>query len=120
MPTYADVDTVSAILQHLHMSELLRHDVDDIFFDMEGPNDIEISRMVPGGQPNNDFTIEGSPEFQQRIQKLLNEYDDIFSFIVKGKAMAVPPMHFTVDTDGWETPANRLPSRHISFENMRH
>ena len=75
--------------------------------DADGPNDIDISRMVTGGQTNNDFTIRGSPEFQQQIRNLLTEYDDIFSFNVKGKAMAIPPMHFTVHTDGWEVPANR-------------
>jgi len=37
--------------------------------------------------------IEGSPEFQKR--SILNEYDDIFSYNVKGKAMC--PMTFAVD-----------------------
>jgi len=72
--------------------------------------------MVTGDQTNNDFMIGGPPEFQQRIRNVLTEYDDIFSFNVKGKSMAVPPMHFTVDMDGWEVPASRLPSRHISVE----
>jgi len=49
---------------------------------------------------------------------LLTEYADISSFNVKGKAMSVPPMEFTVDATRWEAPANRLPSRHISVENM--
>jgi len=62
VPTSVDVDTMSATLQHLHMSELLQHDDDAI--DAEGSNDIDISRMVPGGQTNNDFTIGSSPEFQ--------------------------------------------------------
>jgi len=43
VPAYADVDTMSATLQHLHMSELLQHDDDAI--DTEGPNDVYISRM---------------------------------------------------------------------------
>jgi len=30
--------------------------------------------------------------------------------------MTVPPMHFTVNLDEWEVPANRLPSRHISVD----
>jgi hypothetical protein len=47
--------------------------------------------MVTGGQTNNDFTIGGFPEFQHQIPNLLTDYDDIFCFNVKGKAMAVPP-----------------------------
>ena len=44
--------------------------------------------------------IEGSPEFQKR--SILNEYDDIFSYNVKGKAMY--PMTFAVDNVGcWKT-----------------
>jgi len=82
------------------MSELLQHDDDAI--DAERPNGIDISRMVTRGQNNNDFTIGGSPEFQQQIRNLLTEYHDIFSFNVKGKAMDVPPMHFSVHTDGWK------------------
>ena len=69
--------------------------------------------MLPG-QPNEDFTIGGSVDLQQRICALLTNYEDIFSFNVKGKAMSVPPMEFTVDVKRWEALANRLPSRHIS------
>ena len=46
----------------------------------------------------------------------MEEYRDIFSYNVKGKAMQVPPMQFTVFTDQWESNPNRLPSRHISVE----
>jgi hypothetical protein len=53
-------------------------------------------------------------EIQLRIRDILHEFRDIFSYNVKGKAMAVPPMTFTVDTVNWEAPENRLPSRHIS------
>jgi len=67
-------------------------------------------RIVMSGQPNNGFTIGGSPEFQQRIRKLLHEYDDMFSYNVKGKAMTVSPITFTVANDWWETPWNRLSS----------
>ena len=56
-------------LQHLHMSD-------------------------PNGTANNDYTIGGHPEFQQQIRQLLHEYDDIFSYNVKGKAMSVPPNDF--------------------------
>ena len=57
------------------MSDLLRHDDDAI--DPDGPNDIDVSRMIPNGTANNDYTIGGHPEFQKQIRQLLNEYDDI-------------------------------------------
>ena len=95
------------------MSDLLTHDEEGV--DENGPNDIEYLRMLPG-QTNDDFTIGGSANLQQRIRTLLTDYVDIFSFNVKGKAMSVPPMEFTVDATRWEAPANRLPSRHISVE----
>ena len=55
VPAYDDID---ATLQHLHMSELLHHDEDTV--DPDGPNDIDVSRMLTGGGNHNDFTIEGS------------------------------------------------------------
>ena len=102
-------------LQHLHMIDLLTHDDEGV--DENRPNDIEYLRMLPG-QTNDDFTIGGSANLQQRIRTLLTEYADFFSFIVKGKLMSVPPMEFTVDATRWEAPANHLPSRHILVENM--
>ena len=72
---------------------------------------IEYIRMTPG-QPDEDFTTGGSA-LQQRIRALLTNY---FSFNVKGKAVSVSPIEFTVDATRWEAPATRLPSRHISVE----
>ena len=40
----------------------------------------------------------------------------MFSYSVKGKAMDVPPMEFTIDHSKWETNQNRAPSRHVSTE----
>ena len=55
VPSYDDIDTMTATLQHLHMSELFHHEVDP-----DGPNDIDVSRMLTGGCNNNDFTIGGT------------------------------------------------------------
>ena len=88
------------------------HDEDAV--DPDGPNDIDVSRMLTGGGNNNDFTIGGSPEIQLRIRDILHEFRDIFSYNVKGKAMVVPPMTVTEDKVNWE--ANGLPLRHISVE----
>ena len=85
---YDNIDTTTAPLQHLHMSELLYHDEDSI--DPDGQNNIDVSRMITNGCTN-DFTIGGSPALQLRIREILYEFNDIFSLIVKVKAMAVPP-----------------------------
>ena len=114
VPTYENEGAMISALQHLHMSDLLHHYDDAI--DPDEPNDIDVSIMVPNGTANKDYTVGGNPEFQQRIRQLLNEYDDIFSYNVKGNAMSVPPTTFTVAKNDWEAPANRLPSRHISVE----
>jgi hypothetical protein len=90
---------MTATLQHLHISELLHHDEDAV--DPDGPNDIDVSRMLTGGGNNNNFMIGGSPDIQLGIRDILHEFRDIFSYNVKGKAM-VPPMTFTVDKVNWE------------------
>ena len=60
------------------MSELLHHDDDDIGPN-DGRNDINVSRMVPNGLLDNDFTIGRPPAFQLRIRDILHEFNDIFS-----------------------------------------
>ena len=77
VPAYDDIDAMTATLQHLHMSELLHHDKDAV--DSDGPNDIDVSRMLTGGGNNNDFTIGGSPKIQLRIRDILHNFRDIFS-----------------------------------------
>jgi transposase InsO family protein len=111
LPTFTDVEDITQTLQHMHLSDILEYADDGA--DMEGPNDIDVSRMLTG-TPNDDFQLGGSPELQRQLRELIHEFGDIFSYNVKGKAMDVPPMTFTVDTTKWETTANRLPSRLIS------
>jgi len=100
-------------IQQLHLSDIL--DYDDDGTSVDGPNDIDISCMtqIP---TLTDYDIGGSPNLRRRIQLLMHEYRDIFSYNVKGKAMSVPPMKFSVNIDKWESTPNRLPSRHISVE----
>ena len=76
--------------------------------------------IKPNGTANNDYTIGGNPEFQKQIRQLLNEYDDIFSYNVKGKAMSVPPITFTVAKNDWEAPANGYPHAISPLKNLRH
>ena len=40
-----------------------------------------------------DYDMDGSPYLRQKIQLLMHEYRDIFSYNVKDKAMSVPPMN---------------------------
>jgi len=89
--------------------------MDDDGADEEGPNDIDISR-INGAPRNDDYTIGGSTNLQQELHSLIKEYDDIFSYSVKGRSMDVPPMEFDVDKKLWEASGNRLASRQISIE----
>ena len=89
--------------------------IDDDGTDEDGPNDIDISRMN-GSARNDDYTIGGSPALQDKLHALIKEYDDIFSYSVKGRSMDVPPMEFDVDKKLWEASAHRLASRQISIE----
>ena len=88
MPTYENEEAMISTLQHLHMSDLLH--LDDDAIDPDEPNDIDISRMVPNSTANNDYAIGGNPEFQKQIRQLLHEYDDIFSYNVKGRQCPYP------------------------------
>ena len=112
-PTYEDATELTQALQGLHMSQILG--IDDDGADEAGPNDIDISRMN-GTARNDDYTIGGSTHLQQELHTLIKEYDDIFSYSVKGRSMDVPPMEFNVDKKLWEASGNRLASRQISIE----
>ena len=46
----------------------------------------------------------------------MHEYRDIFSYNVKGKAMSVLPIQFSVQTEKWESNPNHLLSQHISVD----
>ena len=97
IPKYDGVDDMTTTLQHLHMSDLLTHDDEGV--DENGQNDIEYIRMLPG-HSNEDFTLGGSANLQQRIRALLTNYVDIFSFNVKGNAMSVPWSSRLMQYDG--------------------
>ena len=58
----------------------------------------------------------GSENLQATLSALIEEYNDIFSYSVKGRSMDVPPMEFSLDTDIWESNPNRAASRQISTE----
>ena len=77
---------MTAALQHLYMSELLHHDEDSI--DPNGTNYIDVSRVI-NGCPD-EFTIGVSPALQLRIREILHEFNNFFSYNVKGKRSPCP------------------------------
>ena len=48
---------------------------------------------------HNDYDIGGSPYIQQNLNSLMSEYQDI---LVKGNAVYVSPMQFSVSVEKWE------------------
>ena len=62
-------------IQNLRMSDLLEYDDDGSSTD--GPNDIDVTRMLPDAA-NNGYDIGGSPYLQSQFKKLMDEYYDIF------------------------------------------
>ena len=107
-PTYSDPGELIQALQGLHLSEVLESDDDGA--DEEGKNNIDISRMKEGSD-NKDYTMGGSEKLQLALTDLITEYDDIFSYSVKGLSMDVPPMEFTVDEKNWYSSGNRSKNR---------
>jgi len=49
------------------------------------------------GSDNKDYTMGGSEKLQNALTDLITEYDDIFSYSVKGRSADVSPIEFTVD-----------------------
>ena len=76
------------------MRDMLGYDYDGA--DEDGVNDIDITRMVHNDL-NNDYQLGGSASLHNALHALIAEFSDIFSYSVKGKAMDVPPMEFTID-----------------------
>ena len=103
-------------LQGLHISELLGFEDDGA--DEEGPNDIDAPLRAIQGDTK-DYTMGGSEKLQAALGVLIEEYNDIFSYSVKGRSMEVPPMEFFLDMDIWEANPSRAASRQISTEKQR-
>jgi len=93
IPTYTSVHDMTQTTMQLHHSDILYYYGDGSTTD--GPNDIDISRMIPGAALT-DYDIDGSPYLRRKIQLAMHEYRDIFSYNVKGKAMLVPLIQFSV------------------------
>ena len=88
---------------------------DDDCSSTDGSNDIDVTCCYQA-QPITTMILADPFTYNSKSKKNLNEYNDIFSSNVKGKAMYVPPMKFSINVDQWESNPNRLPSRHISVE----
>jgi adenine-specific DNA methylase len=70
------------------LSEILEFDDDGV--DEDRQNDIDFSRMN-ASRENNDHTMGGSEKLQASLTDLITDYDNIFSYSVKGRSMDVPP-----------------------------
>ena len=85
-------------LEGLHISELLGFEDDGA--DEEGPNDID-AQLKAIQNDTKDYNMGGSEKLQATLSALIEEYNDIFSYSVKGRSMDVPQMEFSLDTDVW-------------------
>ena len=70
-------------------------------------------------KPTDKITIEGSLSTQRKIQKLCEDYSDIFSECVRSEAADVPPMEIKVNPATWQTSSNRGPPRLQSQEKQK-
>ena len=87
-PTYDDTEYTEELnqaLQGLHMSQILGTDQRGMMI-----TPLEAHRLL-----------------QENLHVLIKEYDDIFSYFIKGRSMDVPPMEFDVDKKLWEASAHR-------------
>jgi len=82
--------------------------------DEERPNDIDAPLRAIQSDTK-DYTMDGSGKLQASLGALIAEYNDIFSYSVKGRSMDVPQWNF-LDTDIWEANPNRAASRQIFTE----
>lgn len=57
------------------------------------------------------ISVHGSPELQNNIRKLCDEFKDIFSEYVRTEPARIPPMEIQVDETKWFINKNRLPPR---------
>ena len=48
--------------------------------------------------------IFGSPELQQRLKRLLQQYSHIFSRVLSKEPAKITPFRLTVDTEKWDKP----------------
>ena len=57
------------------------------------------------------ISVHGSPELQNNIRNLCDEFKDIFSEYVRVEPARIPPMEIQVDESKWLINKNRLPPR---------
>jgi hypothetical protein len=110
---YSSVTELAEVLDQIHISDIFNVEDDDDFI-----ADDEFTSSILEHQNNSldDIEFAGSPEFQNRMRQICLEFRDVFRHSVREDAAAVTPLAFTYAVDGWETTANRLPSRSISPE----
>ena len=71
LPTHTSVDNMTQTIQRLHLRDLLDYDED--VSSSDGPNDIDISRMLTGAV-NHDYDICRSPYLQPQIKQIIHDH----------------------------------------------
>jgi hypothetical protein len=66
---------------------------------------------IPEGSSDVKPLIEGSKKLRERLEKLIDKYNDIFSEQPRPTPATLEPMEFEVDYTAWQKPKNRLPPR---------
>ena len=63
--------------------------------------------------------IFGSPELQQRLRRLLQQYSHIFSRVLSKEPAKVTPFRLTVDVEKWDKPQNSTTRRRYDITRTR-
>jgi hypothetical protein len=115
LPTYTDPLQLAQAMHALHMSNMLGYDGAE----NEGVNDIDTTLMAPN-VPNADYTLGGTPTLQAKLRTLIQQYSDIFSYSVKGKAMDVPQWSLQLTTQSGKQTRIERPQGMFPQKNMSH
>ena len=70
-----------------------------------------LSGAIPGTDPLDTITIDGSPAFRLSIRALCEDYRDVFSNDLPDSPADLEPFNLIVDDVKWKTNKNRTPPR---------
>jgi transposase InsO family protein len=106
------------LVTNIHISDIFQQEPDDDEID-----DTDIAEHFPSSHDIDptydclsDITFKGSPDLQQQLRTICQEYRDIFSRSVKFEPANVTPLSFQYDATQWAKACNKLPPRGMSRE----
>jgi hypothetical protein len=115
-----DADSAFINNEEIIREEYIDHshddDDDDDFDDtLDTEHDVFNDFINHGDDPSTDvldlIVIEGTPELQREIRKLLEEYRSVFATTLSTEPAKIPPFELQVDLQKWESFSNRGPPR---------